>query len=157
MLQGLVQPGQTAADVGCGMGHFTLGLARLVGPGGQVLAVDLQPEMLARVQERAAQKNLADRVQLHPCRRERLALPQPVDFVLAFWMVHEVPDQRRFLAEIYDALASGGYFLIAEPNLHVSGAAFQQTVELAAEQGFVRRQAPSVWFSRAALFARPVP
>jgi 2-polyprenyl-3-methyl-5-hydroxy-6-metoxy-1,4-benzoquinol methylase len=42
IFEGLVQEGQTAVDIGCGMGYFTLGLARMVGQNGQVIAVDLQ-------------------------------------------------------------------------------------------------------------------
>lgn len=41
-----VRPGMRVADIGCGMGYFTLGLADLVGPQGKVLAVDLQKRQL---------------------------------------------------------------------------------------------------------------
>ena len=41
LLEPYVKTGMTAVDIGCGMGYFTLGLAKLVGPGGTVIAVDL--------------------------------------------------------------------------------------------------------------------
>jgi SAM-dependent methyltransferase len=53
-----VNPGMTAVDIGCGMGCFTLGLAKLVGPGGKVIAVDLQEEMLAALGRRARKAGL---------------------------------------------------------------------------------------------------
>jgi SAM-dependent methyltransferase len=53
ILEGLVQPGQTVLDLGCGPGYFSLALARMVGANGRVVAVDLQPEMLEFVRRRA--------------------------------------------------------------------------------------------------------
>jgi len=47
-----VKLGMTVADIGCGMGYFTLGLARLTGPEGKVIAVDLQERMLAALESR---------------------------------------------------------------------------------------------------------
>ena len=51
---GLVQPGMTVADIGCGMGYFTLALAEIVGDAGKVIAVDVQHQMLDIMQRRAA-------------------------------------------------------------------------------------------------------
>src|SRR5512146_1437322 len=72
-----VRPGMTALDVGCGMGHFTLGLARLVGEGGLVIAADLQERMLARTEARARRAGLAGRIRLHRCEPGALGLADP--------------------------------------------------------------------------------
>ena len=53
LLRSWIAPGQTAIDIGCGMGYFTLPMARLVGNSGRVIAVDLQAQMLDRLQRRA--------------------------------------------------------------------------------------------------------
>ena len=53
--RGLVEPGDTAVDLGCGPGFFTHPLVGMVGDGGSVIAVDLQPAMLEKVRVRAAQ------------------------------------------------------------------------------------------------------
>lgn len=82
----------TAADLGCGPGYFTPTLAQLVGPAGKVIAVDLQQGMLERVRTKVLGTELEPRVVLHHCQAERLDLPGGVDFMLAFYMVHEVPD-----------------------------------------------------------------
>ncbi|HOX42486.1 MAG TPA: methyltransferase domain-containing protein [Myxococcota bacterium] len=150
-----LRPGMRAADIGCGMGYFTAALARLVGPGGRVQAVDLQPEQLARVARRAARAGVAERVECLRASPERLGLQGPLDFALAFWMVHEVPEQDRFFAELAAALAPAGRVLVAEPRLHVDRAKFERGLAAAARQGLVARPLDGIRLSRAALLGRP--
>jgi ubiquinone/menaquinone biosynthesis C-methylase UbiE len=154
MLGEYVKPGQTAVDIGCGMGYFSLELADLVWPGGQVISVDLQQEMLDKVGSRAAQQGLQERIRLHRCQPDSLGLAEPVDFILAFWMVHEVPHREAFLTEVRDLLKPEAHFLVAEPKFHVSASDFQKTVELARSVGLEQKAEPKVSVSRAALFAR---
>ena len=58
-----VSAGMTVIEPGCGMGFFTLELARLVGPRGKVIAIDLQSRMLAGLRRRAARAGLAERIE----------------------------------------------------------------------------------------------
>lgn len=150
-----VRPGMTALDVGCGIGHFTLGLARLVGPGGRVVAADLQEGALAVVRRRAARAGLADRVTTHLCAPDRVGVAGPVDFALSFWMAHETPSQRDLLAELAAVLRPGGRLLVAEPRLHVTAREFERTYEAAALAGLRVAAHPAVRASYAALFERP--
>lgn len=151
ILRDLVQPGQTALDIGCGMGYFSVPLARLVGQHGKVICVDMQAQMLEAAR-RTAEKAGLDRVmRFRQCTEDSLGLTDTADFALAFWMVHEVRDQHRFLGEIKDTLAAGGTLLIAEPKLHVSRAGFNQTVAVALERGFVIAAEPGVPMSMAVL------
>ena len=149
-----VRPGMTALDIGCGIGHFTIGMARLVGPGGRVIAVDLQERALAAVRRRAARAGLDDRVTTHRCAPDRIGVAGPVDFALAFWMVHETPSQVGLLSEVRDALRSGGRLLIAEPRFHVTEEAFEKTLEAAALAGLVIAGHPTVRASRTVLLER---
>jgi ubiquinone/menaquinone biosynthesis C-methylase UbiE len=153
ILAGLVQPGQTALDLGCGMGYFSIPLARLVGPEGSVICVDLQEQMLAGVRRRAERAGVADRIRLHRARPDGLGLVELVDFALAFWMLHEVPDQAAFLAEVRACLRSGGRLLIAEPRMHVGNAAFERSAAVAASVGLAPIPGPAVALSRAGLFS----
>lgn len=146
--------GMTVADLGCGLGHFSIGLARLVGPAGRVLAVDLQPKMLERAARRAAAAGVAERISFLPCRAERLAIPEPLDFALAFWMVHETPEVAGFFAQVRSALKPAGLLLVAEPRLHVTAAEFSREIELARTAGLVARDRPAVRLSRAVVLAR---
>jgi ubiquinone/menaquinone biosynthesis C-methylase UbiE len=151
MLAGLVQPGQTVVDIGCGPGHFTLGMARLVGEAGKVIAVDVQPQMLDVVRRRAARAGLLGRIQLHQCTPARLDLESPVDFALAFWMVHEVPDSVSFLCQVAALLKPGARFLLVEPRLHVTGEQFSRTVQIARAAGLQPCAEPGIMLSRAVL------
>ena len=58
-----VREGMTVLEPGPGMGFFTIELARLVGPSGRVVAVDIQPKMLDGLKRRAAKAGVADRVE----------------------------------------------------------------------------------------------
>jgi len=149
-----VQPGMTVMDVGCGMGIFSIAMARMVGERGRVIAVDLQQKMLDVLRRRAEQAGVADRIQFHKCEQDRLGVDEQVDFALAFAMVHEVPDRRRLLSEIGGCLKPGGKLLVAEPRFHVSGTAFRETVALAGEVGLEVVQEPRVTWCRAAVMGR---
>ena len=59
-----VREGMTVLEPGCGMGYFTLPLARLVGPEGRVVAVEIQPKMLSALERRARKAGLLSRIEL---------------------------------------------------------------------------------------------
>ena len=62
LLAPYVREGMTVLEPGPGMGFFTLEIARLVGPSGRVVAVDIQPRMLSSLKRRAARAGLLERV-----------------------------------------------------------------------------------------------
>lgn len=146
-----LKPGDAAVDIGCGMGYFTLPLARLVGSSGYVIAVDLQKQMLEGLKKRAAQTGFLERIRMHQCTQTQLGIQGPVDFVLAFWMVHEVRNLQLFLEQIYQMLKRGGQLLITEPYIHVPERDFIQLGKAVERAGFVVDQQPLIWFSRSIL------
>jgi ubiquinone/menaquinone biosynthesis C-methylase UbiE len=154
LLESYVKTGMTAVDIGCGMGYFTLGLARLVGPGGKVIAVDIQEEMFAALGRRARKAGLSDRIVLHRCLPDRLGVEEPADFVLAFWMAHEVRDKPRFFGEIFSLLKTGGRLLLIEPKFHVTRNSFGRTVEVCRAAGFRLLGGPAVALSRTVLMEK---
>jgi len=155
ILGDLVRPGDTAVDLGCGPGFFTLPLAEMVGDEGAVIAVDLQQAMLDKLSRSAERKGLASRIRLHRCAAGTLGLDgERADFALAFWMVHEVPDQWRFFRETHELLRSGARLLLVEPKGHVVKAAFAQTVAAAEAAGFRPGDRPRITFSHSVLLER---
>ncbi len=152
-----VEPGMTVLDAGCGGGFASMGLARLVGKSGRVIAADLQLEMLAMVKKRAEEEGLSERVIIHRCNAYEVGIRDELDFAVAFWMVHEVPDARAFLGEIFSLLRPGGSFLIAEPRFHVLRGGFESLIEMAQDAGFTVTGRPRVRLSKAVLLVRPGP
>ena len=149
-----VTEGMTVLDVGCGAGFTSLGLARLVGEEGKVIAADLQPRMLDMVKRRAMKEGLADRIHIHLCDRDRIGLQEKVDFAVAFFMVHEVPNVKSFLEEVYSLLKPGGQFFVTEPKIHVGLLAFQQIIQQSQIIGFQILDRPGVVFGRTALLEK---
>jgi ubiquinone/menaquinone biosynthesis C-methylase UbiE len=128
--------GMTVLEVGCGVGYFSIPMARMVGDQGKVIAVDLQQQMLDMLRRRAEKAGMADRIQLHHCQQDRLGVDVQADFSLVFAMLHEVPDQARLLGEIHSCLRDGGKLLLAEPPIHVTAITFEKEVAVTEEVGF---------------------
>ena len=134
-----LKPGMHAVDVGCAMGFFTLDMARIVGPTGRVVGVDLQPRMLRVLERRAQRRGLLEQIDVRQCGKDSLGLDdlgQTVDFVLAMAVVHEVPDARVFFTELRDLLKPGALLLFAEPCMVQDDAAFDASLGFAVEAGF---------------------
>jgi len=155
-----LRPGMIVLEPGPGMGFFTLEAARRVGPTGRVVAVDLQPRMLAGLRRRAERAGLSRTVEARLASADSLGIDDlagRVDLVLAFAMVHEVADAGRFFAEVRRALAPQGRVFLAEPSGHVSGEAFQATLEVARREGLLAEPGPAIRRSLTAILAPPPP
>lgn len=152
ILEGLVGEGMMAMDHGCGMGYFTIEMARMVGPTGKVYAVDLQKEMFPKLRWRAEKAGVADRIETIVSTPENLTATEKVDFILLFWMMHEVPDKDRLYKELRALLNPGGKLLLVEPYWHVSEASFLESAGFAECAGFKRQGPRKVAFSRAIVF-----
>jgi ubiquinone/menaquinone biosynthesis C-methylase UbiE len=152
ILASLVKPGMTAMDIGCGFGFFSIAMARMVGVSGTVIAEDVQEESLKVALKRARQAHLANIVKPHLGTIERINYPGQVDFILSFWMAHEVKDQPSFFKEISSLLKPGGKYLLVEPVIHVTATDFAVTVGNATANGLNPVADHKVAMSRAKLF-----
>jgi ubiquinone/menaquinone biosynthesis C-methylase UbiE len=110
--------------------------------------------MLEAARRRAERAGLGN-IKYHRCTPDSLGLTEQADFALTFWMVHEVPDKQRLLAEIKSALKPGGKLLLVEPKLHVTGNDFNATVSTALSTGFQIVKRPYVPISMAVLLINP--
>jgi ubiquinone/menaquinone biosynthesis C-methylase UbiE len=139
-------------DAGCGMGYFTIAMARLAGESGKVLALDLQDKMLQGLKRRAMRAGIEETIEPRLCNPDSLGLDRELDFALAFWMAHETPDQNAFFSEIRRWLKPGGRLLVTEPVFHVTSNDFSRTIEIAVSSGLRIQEPPKVSLSRTALF-----
>jgi 2-polyprenyl-3-methyl-5-hydroxy-6-metoxy-1,4-benzoquinol methylase len=159
ILAPLARPGMTAIDIGCGMGFFSLSLARLVGDSGRVICVDVQQKMLSNLERRARRKGLSEIIECRLASQEDVAiadLGEQADLVLAVHVLHETAYPRRFLTSCIEALRAGGKMLILEPKGHVSDDDFQATVRTAFEVGFVEAGHDDLKKSRAVVLEKVV-
>ncbi|MBZ5668365.1 MAG: class I SAM-dependent methyltransferase [Acidobacteriia bacterium] len=159
LLAPYVREGMTVLEAGPGMGFFTLDLARLVGPSGRVVAVDIQARMIASLKRRAARAGLLERLDARLASASSLGVADlvgAVDFWLLFAVVHELPAVETFFAELAQALKPGAGLLLVEPVGHVKPAQFEAELQAAAKAGFVVADRPSIRRSRAALLLKKV-
>ena len=152
MLGPYVDNGMTVLDVGCGMGFFSMGLARLVGDNGTVISADVQPKMLSKLHKRSQKAGLANIIRLQQCAPGKLGVDTAVDFILAFWMVHEVSDLKTFFEQIRACLKSDAMMLIAEPRFHVSPKRFGEILLSAQSFGLDLYGKPAIKLSHSAVF-----
>jgi ubiquinone/menaquinone biosynthesis C-methylase UbiE len=133
-----IQKGDTILDLGCGPGYFSIAMAKMAGSTGRVIAVDLQKEMLLKVEAKATKANLSDRILILQCSQDQIGLDPgtKADFILAFYMVHETLDHVVFLEQVKELLNTGGRFLLVEPRFHVSKTQFKDIKNTAFAMGF---------------------
>jgi ubiquinone/menaquinone biosynthesis C-methylase UbiE len=146
--------GARALDVGCGMGYFSIATAKLAGPGGSVVSVDLQQKMLDVLMSRAKRAGVADRITPVKCNEDGFQIDGTFDFALAFWVVHELLNRRGFFATVRAALKKGGRLLVVEPRGHVTPEQFDMIMSEAREAGFEIIERPAVFLSRAMVLSK---
>ncbi|MBW8332679.1 MAG: class I SAM-dependent methyltransferase [Prolixibacteraceae bacterium] len=149
ILKPYIQTGMTVLDMGCGPGFFTIEIAKLLNGSGKVFAADLQDGMLEKVRQKISRTELEQRIELHKCQNETIGITEKVDFALAFYVVHEVPNQDKLFLELKSILKPNGKIFIVEPNFHVPGKAFETMLERAKSIGFVIAARPKSFLNRA--------
>ena len=149
-----IRKGDMVIDMGCGPGYFTIDMAKMVGENGRVIAVDLQEHMLLKVKRKALKHDVSDRMEFHQCEPNTIGLNKKADFILAYYMIHETPNPKGFLAEVKDMLKANGKLLIVEPRMHVSKKLFETILEEADEVGLKVADFPKGKGGRSVLFVR---
>ena len=109
-----LKPGMVLCDLGCGNGYWTLPMARKVGPEGAVYAVDIQPEMLQKLRQRADQFGLKN---IRPVLGtiDNPKLPEnKIDLLLMVDVYHEFSHPQSMLWEIRRSLTPTGVVALLE-------------------------------------------
>jgi cyclopropane fatty-acyl-phospholipid synthase-like methyltransferase len=106
-------PGMTVADIGAGTGYFEARLAKAVGSG-SVIAIDIEPDMVRYLKERAARENTPN-VEARLGAPDDPALgPASVDRIVIVDTWHHIPDREAYASKLAAALKPGGAVFVVD-------------------------------------------
>ena len=135
-----VSAGMRVLDAGCGPGRLTIPLARRVGAGGEVVALDLQEDMLARVRRNADRAGVGNVRTVHGALERDAAVlraEQPFDRILLVTVLGEIPDPAGALRSLHAALKPDGILSVTEMILDPDYVPRRAVTRLATDAGFV--------------------
>jgi len=150
ILKPYIKKDMVVLDVGCGPRFFTMEISKLLKNSGKIIAADLQEEMLLKLKNKIDKEKL-NNIELHKTEKNSIDLNEKVDFILVFYMLHEVPNQKTFLEELKGLLNKDGKILISEPKFHVKKEDFEKSVKLIKDSGFEIIEEPNIFISRSVL------
>lgn len=109
-----LRPGLQVADIGAGTGYYSWRIAQKVAPGGRVMAVDVQPEMLALLGAEMKRRAVANVVPVLGTDTDPGLAAGTVDLVLMVDVYHEFDHPREMLAALVRSLRPGGRIVFVE-------------------------------------------
>lgn len=109
-----LQTGDIVADVGCGIGYFSIPAAVIVGEMGKVYAMDISDEMLREVQERARENNVANVETVKTIENSLIVADESITYAFMCNVLHETENVSRFLEEVKRVLVREGKVAIID-------------------------------------------
>ena len=147
ILKPFIKKNMTVLDIGCGPGVFSIEIAKLLDGTGKVISVDMQEGMLEIIRKKIRGTAYEKSVVLHKCTQDSLNLKEKIDFVLLFYVVHEVPDKERLFGEILPQINKNGLIMIVEPGLIFKNE-FNRIIDHIKEKGFEEHEKPKIKLSK---------
>lgn len=132
-------PGMTVADIGAGTGYYTWQLAKKVGPGGRVYAVDVQPEMIGMLDSQMAKRGVRNVVSVLGSETTVKLPPASVDLAIMVDVYHELAYPAEVLDSIVSALKPGGRVVFVEYRAEDPAVAIKPLHKMSETQ--IRREA----------------
>ena len=109
-----LKEGERVADISAGSGYFSLRFARHVGAGGQVLAVDINPDMIVHLNQRIRDAGLENTRTILALPNDPLLAPSSVDRVFICETWHHIESHPQYLALLKKVLKPGGQAIIID-------------------------------------------
>ncbi len=122
---------------------------------GKIIAADLHEGMLEKIRTKIRGTRIEEKIELHKCEIDRIGIKSKVDFILAFYVVHEIKDHTKLFNEMKAILKPGGKIIIVEPSFHVSNKDFKEMLKNIMKTGLEINRAPKILFSRSIIAADP--
>ena len=138
-----LRPGDVVADLGAGTGYFSFRIAPYV-PDGRVLAVDIQPEMLAIIERRAEADEMPNVVPVWGAEADPRLRAESVDMTLIVDSYHEFAYPREMGEAIYRATKPGGRVVLVEYRAEDPDVPIRRLHKMSEDQ--VRRELEAVGF-----------
>jgi len=132
-------PGMTVADIGAGTGYYTWQLAKRVGPGGRVYAVDVQPEMIGMLDNQMVKRGVRNVVSVLGSDTTVKLPPASVDLAIMVDVYHELAYPSEVLDSIVGALKPGGRVVFVEYRAEDPAVAIKPLHKMSKPQ--IRREA----------------
>jgi ubiquinone/menaquinone biosynthesis C-methylase UbiE len=109
-----IEEGMVVADVGCGIGYFTLRIAGRIGPGGKVYASDIDNQALQKLKEKASNEKLENIKIIHGTKDNPRLPAGEIDLVLLVNVIHLIDDIEVFFTNITPCLKENSYLVIVQ-------------------------------------------
>ena len=128
-----VKPGMIVADIGAGSGVFTIPLARALRPGGTVLAVEVDEELLHHITENATEQGI---INVKPVFAEfnDPILSEPVDLAFINDVLHHIEDRATYLKNLAKYMKPGGRIALIDFIPEKGGHRDQPELQVSKEQ-----------------------
>lgn len=141
-----IQKGERVLELGPGPGAFTLDASRRVGPDGQLIAVDIQPGMIARVRQKLQEAHV-NNTETYIADAYHLPLDdESIDRAFLVTVLPEISDRGRALAELYRVLKPNGILSITEDFMDPDYLFEFETKKLLKQAGFtIEKRLGNVW------------
>lgn len=149
-----LRPGMTVLEVGPGTGTYTMGAARCVGEGGKIVAVDIEPRIIQRVNRRAEAEGLTN-IEARVADVYELPYEEGTfDAIYMIAVIGEIPDPDRAMGEFYRVLIPGGTLafseLLVDPDYVLAGTLIDKAIAV----GFRLRERVGSFFYYTLIFQK---
>lgn len=109
-----LQPGDIMADIGCGIGYFTIPASEVVGETGKVFAMDISFEMIQEIEKKAEKNNITNIRTIVTEENDLKVDDGVVTYAFICTVLHEVDNMHKFLNEVKQIMAEGGRIAVIE-------------------------------------------
>jgi ubiquinone/menaquinone biosynthesis C-methylase UbiE len=149
------RPCARVMDIGCGPGRVTMPLARAVGPGGEVIALDVQAKMLAKVAEKAKKEGIGNVRLMQSDVRSAHIDHGSLDAAVMVMALGEIPEAPGVFPFVFSALKPGGSLLVAESIFDPHFVSRGRLRKIAQAAGFAERTYSGNVFGYSITFEKP--